>query len=81
MAKINFHGLARYQQAGIIVYGDDDNYTKLDRGATNAATGAVTEKFEFINEVAATARNTLGGLHGQHRPDDVPERLLPADRL
>ena len=58
VAKINFHGLARYQQAGIIVYGDDDNYTKLDRGATNAATGAVTEKFEFINEVGATARNS-----------------------
>src|SRR3954452_1503205 len=56
-AKINLHGQARYQQAGIMVYGDDDNYTKLDRGATNAAGGTVTEKFEFINEVAATARN------------------------
>ena len=57
-AKINFKGAERYQQTGIIVYGDDDNYTKLDRVATNAAGGTVTEKFEFVNEVAATARNT-----------------------
>ncbi len=48
----------QYQQAGLLVYGDDDNYTKFDRVSTNAA-GAATpvEKFEFINEVAGTPRN------------------------
>ena len=56
-ARINHHGLTRYQQGGIIVYGDDDNYTKLDRTATNNG-GTAVEKFEFINEVAAVARNT-----------------------
>jgi cytochrome c len=56
-AKINHHGLTRYQQAGIIVYGDDDNYTKFDRTATNNG-GTPVEKFEFINEVAGTPRNT-----------------------
>src|SRR6185503_9025432 len=56
--KLNFKGAVQYQQAGLLIYGDDDNYTKFDRVATNAA-GATTpvEKFEFINEVAGTPRN------------------------
>jgi PKD repeat protein len=56
-AKINHHGNERYQQGGIIVYGDDDNYVKLDRTATNASGSTNTEFFEFIQEVAASARN------------------------
>ena len=36
-AKINHKGLVQYQQAGIIVYNDDNNYVKLDRTATNTA--------------------------------------------
>jgi cytochrome c len=55
-AKINHHGLTRYQQGGIIIYGDDDNYVKLDRTATNSGATA-TEFFEFVQEVAGTARN------------------------
>ena len=46
-----------YQQGGIIVYGDDDNYVKLDRTATNASGATNTEFFEFIQEVAGTPRN------------------------
>ena len=56
--KINEVGSVQYNQAGLIVYGDDDNYTKFDRVTTNAAGSATTEKFEFINEVAGTPRNT-----------------------
>ncbi|WP_053226959.1 ThuA domain-containing protein [Solirubrobacter soli] len=56
--KLNEVGNVQYHQAGLIVYGDDDNYTKFDRLATNASGSAATEKFEFINEVAGTARNT-----------------------
>ena len=56
-AKINHKGLVQYQQAGIIVYNDDNNYVKLDRTATNTATAANTEFFEFIEEINATARN------------------------
>ncbi len=56
-AKINHHGNERYQQAGIMIYGDDDNYVKLDRTATNASGSTNTEFFEFIQELAATARN------------------------
>jgi len=57
-AKINFKGLVQYQQAGILVYGDDDNYTKFDRVSTNNASATTpVEKFEFINEVNGTPRN------------------------
>ncbi len=56
--KINEVGNVQYHQSGLIVYGDDDNYTKFDRLATNASGSAASEHFEFINEVAGTARNT-----------------------
>ncbi len=58
--KVNEAGNVQYHQAGLIVYGDDDNYTKFDRLATNASGSAATEKFEFINEVAGQARNNTG---------------------
>ena len=54
-AKVNFEGLAQYQQAGIIVYGGDDDYLKLGR---IAHTTAGDEKFEYIHEAAGTPDNT-----------------------
>ena len=53
-AKLNFEGTAQYHQAGIIVYGDDGNFTKFGR---IAHTAAGDEKFEFIYENAGTPRN------------------------
>ncbi len=56
--KLNHKGTAQYQQGGIIVYGDDDNYIKLDRTSTNTAAATTkTEFIEFIQEVAGTPRN------------------------
>jgi regulation of enolase protein 1 (concanavalin A-like superfamily) len=72
--KVNFEGSAAYQQAGIMVYGDDQNFTKFGRIATNAA----DEKFEFIYENNGVARNDGSGLD-RERPGDVPERLLGPD--
>ena len=57
VTKLNFQGSVQYQQAGIMVYGDDANFTKFGRIATNASGSAFTEKFEFINEVNSVARN------------------------
>ncbi len=54
ITKLNFEGTAQYHQAGIMVYGDDNNFTKFGRIAHSAAGD---EKFEFINEVNAVARN------------------------
>ncbi|HEX5979935.1 MAG TPA: ThuA domain-containing protein, partial [Thermoleophilaceae bacterium] len=54
IAKLNFEGTAQYHQAGVLVYGDDDNYTKFGR---IAHTAAGDEKFEFIYENAGAPRN------------------------
>jgi PKD repeat protein len=56
--KLNHKGTAQYQQGGLIVYGDDDNYIKLDRTSTNTAAATTkTEFVEFVQEVNAVARN------------------------
>ena len=47
----------QYQQAGLILYGDDDNYVKLDILSTNVATAAVTRNLELRNEIGGTVQN------------------------
>ncbi len=74
-AKLNFEGTAQYHQAGLIVYGDDSNFTKLGR---IAHTAAGDEKFEFIYENAGTPRNEAADSTRQH-PGGVPGRLLRPD--
>ena len=54
VTKLNFKGTAQYHQAGLIIYGDDDNFTKFGRIA-HSDTG--DEKFEFIYENAGSPRN------------------------
>ncbi len=54
ITKVSFEGTAQYHQAGLIVYGDDDNFTKFGR---IAHTAAGDEKFEFIYEDAGVPRN------------------------
>ena len=54
ITRVSFEGTAQYHQAGLIVYGDDDNFTKFGR---IAHTAAGDEKFEFIYEDAGVPRN------------------------
>ncbi|MEZ0294463.1 MAG: ThuA domain-containing protein [Solirubrobacteraceae bacterium] len=56
VAKLDYEGTTQYHQAGIMVYGDDDNFIKFGRLATDA-NGNGDEKFEFILENAGTPRN------------------------
>ena len=70
--KLNFEGTTQYHQAGIMVYGTDDNFTKFGR---IAHTTAGDEKFEFINEVNAVARNEAADSTAQPGRG-VPRRLL-----
>ena len=56
VAKLDYEGTTQYHQAGIMVYGDDDNFIKFGRLATDA-NGNGDEKFEFILESAGTPRN------------------------
>ena len=68
-AKLNFEGTAQYHQAGIMVYGDDANFTKFGR---IAHTAAGDEKFEFIYENAGTPRNEAADSTG-NIPTDFPD--------
>ena len=54
IAKVDFKGTTQYHQAGIMLRGDDDNLVKFGR---IAHTTAGAEKFEFISETNAVARN------------------------
>jgi cytochrome c len=47
----------QYQQAGLIVYGDDDNYLKLDYITDNVAGQPLLRRIEFRSEVAGVAQN------------------------
>ncbi len=67
--KLNFEGTTQYQQAGILVYGNDDNFTKFGRIAHSAGGD---EKFEFIYENAGAARNEAADSTG-NLPSDFPD--------
>ena len=69
-AKLSFNGSAQYHQAGMIVYGDDSNFTKFGRIA-HTAEGA--EKFEFIYENAGTPRNEAADSEQTNLPADFPD--------
>ncbi|WP_405087031.1 ThuA domain-containing protein [Microbispora sp. NBC_01389] len=47
----------RYQQGGLIVYGDDDNYVKFDFVTTNAAGSSVARTIELRSEVGGVVQN------------------------
>ncbi|WTP11800.1 DUF1349 domain-containing protein [Microbispora hainanensis] len=47
----------QYQQGGLMVYGDDDNYVKFDFLATNAAGSTVARTIELRSEVGGTVQN------------------------
>jgi len=50
----------QFQKAGIIVYGDDDNYVRLNPVGTAAAGAAPDRKIEFISEAGGVPRNATG---------------------
>ncbi|MBM0232432.1 ThuA domain-containing protein [Micromonospora sp. STR1_7] len=47
----------QYQQAGLLVQADDDNYLKFDFIADNQAGQAVTRRIEFRSEIAGAVQN------------------------
>ncbi|MGG7464319.1 ThuA domain-containing protein [Plantibacter sp. YIM 135347] len=47
----------QYQQGGLILYGDDDNYVKLDLVATNQAGSPIARNLELRNEIGGTVQN------------------------
>ncbi|MDQ7904483.1 ThuA domain-containing protein [Phytohabitans sp. ZYX-F-186] len=47
----------QYQQAGLLVYADDDNYLKLDYIVDNTAGQPVTRRIEFRSEIGSAVQN------------------------
>ncbi len=47
----------QYQQAGLIVYADDDNYLKLDYITDNVAGQPVIRRIEFRSEIGGAVQN------------------------
>ena len=76
-AKLNLVARAPYQQAGLIVYGDDDNYAKMVLEARPQADG-VARVFQFIREESGNPNQTLESNTadlGATYPDEVWVRL------
>ncbi|MEU7822472.1 ThuA domain-containing protein [Catellatospora sp. NPDC049133] len=52
----------QYQQAGLLVYLDDDNYLKLDYIVDNTAGSPVSRRIEFRSEIASVVQNPQPGI-------------------
>ncbi|MFW7413395.1 ThuA domain-containing protein, partial [Demequina sp. SO4-18] len=71
--KVTIPARAQYQQAGLVVYGDDDNYTKMVVQARDeSAAGRI---FQLANEVDGSATEDNTGALGDEYPDTVWVRL------
>ena len=54
-AKLTLPGSEAYQQAGLVIYGDDDNYAKMVfSGRSTSGPDPATRVFQFIREEAGT---------------------------
>ncbi|GLH99639.1 ThuA domain-containing protein [Phytohabitans aurantiacus] len=54
----------QYQQGGLIVYGDDDNYLKFDFVVDNSPGSTVSRRIEFRSEIASVIQNPQPGPTG-----------------
>ncbi|GIJ39224.1 ThuA domain-containing protein [Micromonospora andamanensis] len=54
----------QYQQAGLIVYGDDDNYLKFDFVVDNQAGQPVSRRIEFRSEIGGSIQDPQPGAEG-----------------
>jgi len=52
----------QYQQGGLLVYADDDNYLKLDFVVDNTAGAAVSRRIEFRSEIGGVVQNPQPGI-------------------
>ncbi|MBL0747088.1 ThuA domain-containing protein [Nocardioides baculatus] len=79
--KVTLNATKGYQQGGLIVYGDDNNYLKLVySGRSTAAAGSKAANIiQFAKEVNATATETNSANLGAAFPDTVWLRLSSTD--
>ena len=81
-AKVTIPAHAQYQQAGLLIYGDADNYAKMVIQGRSAPADPATRIFQYIREEAG-APNEVGDSNtaalGQEYPDTVYVRLASSD--
>ncbi|GAA1875395.1 ThuA domain-containing protein [Myceligenerans crystallogenes] len=81
-AKVTIPAHAQYQQAGLVIYGDADNYAKMVLQGRSAPADAATRIFQYIREEAG-APNEVGDSNtaalGAAYPDTVYVRLASSD--
>ena len=80
-AKIKHAGNRQYHQAGLIVYGDDDNYTKFDRLADNAPADAGDRALRVHQRGRGHAAQPARPTRRRPARRDLPGRLLHEDRV
>ncbi|TBN55448.1 DUF1349 domain-containing protein [Glaciihabitans arcticus] len=73
--KVTIPARAQYQQAGLIVYGDDNNYVKMVIQGRSAAPDAAQRVIQFAIEKGGTATETNSSNLGTAFPDTVYLRL------
>ncbi|WP_205471609.1 ThuA domain-containing protein [Nocardioides sp. SYSU D00038] len=79
--KVTLAAVRQYQQAGLIVYGDDNNYLKLVVQGRTAEPNKAGNVIQFAKEVAGTATETNTSGLGANFPDTVWLRLSSPDGL
>ena len=79
--KVSLNATKGYQQGGLIIYGDDDNYIKLVYSGrnTSAAGSKAANIIQYFKETNAVASETNGAALGADFPDTVWLRLSSTD--
>ena len=79
--KLTLPAVRGYQQAGLVVYGDDNNYLKLVySGRSTAAAGNKAENvIQFAKEVSGSATESNSTALGSAFPDTVWLRMTSPD--
>ncbi|NYD57415.1 PKD repeat protein/glucose/arabinose dehydrogenase/type 1 glutamine amidotransferase [Nocardioides marinisabuli] len=79
--KVTLEARRQYQQAGLIVYGDDDNYLKMVLQGRTGSPSAAGRVFQFAGELAGRATETNTPALGEEFPDTFWVRMSSPDGL
>jgi PKD repeat protein/glucose/arabinose dehydrogenase len=78
-SKVTLAARQQYQQAGLIIYGNDDNYMKMVMQGRSVTDDASARVFQFLSEYGASPTETNTPALGAEFPDTFWVRLSSAD--
>ena len=79
--KVTFPAVRQYQQAGLIIYGDDNNYLKLVMQGRTATADKAGRVMQFLTEKAGTPSETNTAALGAAFPETFWLRLTSPNGL